>query len=75
MKVLYGLYQSNSIIKSQQQGQADDVASVLMAIIPLFIILCICFIQKELESWFIKTFNITIHTNDSIFSEIKKIEK
>ena len=46
-----------------------------MAIIPLFAILCVCFIQKELETWFARTFNVSIHTNDSIFKEIKRIHK
>lgn len=60
MKILWGLYQSQQVIQSEQNGRADDVASILIAIIPLFVIICFCFIQKELDSWFFHNFNVSI---------------
>ena len=44
MKVLWGLYSSATIIQNQSGGRAEDVASILAAIVPLFVILCLCFI-------------------------------
>ena len=68
--MLWGLYQSGQIIQSQSTGQADDVASILTAIIPLFIILCVCFLQKEVDKWYEKYFNVTVHVNGDIKREI-----
>jgi hypothetical protein len=66
MKVLWGLYSSSTIIQNESGGKADDVASILTSIVPLFIILCLCFIQKELDRWVTSNFNVTIHLNVSI---------
>lgn len=70
MKVLWGLYQSGIIIQSEQNGKADDVASILSAIIPLFVILCLCFVQKEIDKWFNKNFNVSIHVDPKIKREV-----
>jgi hypothetical protein len=69
MKVLWGLYSSSTIIQNESGGKADDVASILTSIVPLFIILCLCFIQKELDRWVTSNFNVTIHLNVSIKRE------
>lgn len=72
MKVLWGVYQSKQVYESQRTGQADDIASVLIAIIPLFIILCTCFLQKELDKWFTHNFEVTIQVTDEIHLEVRK---
>lgn len=72
MKVLWGVYQSKQVYESQQTGQADDIASVLIAIIPLFIILCTCFLQKELDKWFAHNFGVTVQVTDEVQLEVRK---
>ena len=74
MEVLWGLYDTNRILKSQAEGQADDVANVLIPIIPLFAILIACFIYKELDKWFRSNFDVTIHTDYRIERETRRLE-
>lgn len=69
MKVLWGLYSSATIIQNQSGGKAEDVASILASIVPLFVILCLCFIQKELDRWVTSSFNVTIHLTVAIKRE------
>ena len=72
MKVLWGVYQSKQVYESQRTGQADDIASVLLPIIPLFIILSCCFLQKELDKWFSISFIVTVQVTDEIHHEVSK---
>ena len=72
MKVLWGVYQSKQVYESQRTGQADDIASVLLPIIPLFIILSCCFLQKELDKWFSTSFMVTVQMTDEIRREVSK---
>lgn len=44
-----------------------------MPIIPLFVILIVCFIYKELDRWYRSNFDITIHTNLKINRETLRI--
>ena len=74
MEVLWGLYDTNRILQNQAEGQADDVANVLIPIIPLFAILCACFIYKELDKWFRTSFDVTIPTNYKIEREARRID-
>jgi ribosomal protein L12E/L44/L45/RPP1/RPP2 len=74
MEVLWGLYDTNRILKFQAEGQGDDVANVLIPIIPLFAILCACFIYKELDKWFRTNFDVTIITDHKIERETRRIE-
>lgn len=74
MKVLWGLYQSSQIISSQLNGRADDVASILTALIPLFVILCLCFLLKELDKWFVEHFNVTIFVDVNIKREMLRFK-
>ena len=51
-----------------QQGQytfgdnsiPDGANAILIVIIPLFVVLCLCFLQLELEWWFLSEFNVII---------------
>ena len=70
MKVMWGLYSSQQIITSEIGGRADDEVSILYPIIALFAILCLCFLQKELDKWFVAKFNINIHLNVHIKREV-----
>lgn len=45
-----------------------------MPIIPLFVILCACFIYKELDKWFRTNFDVTIQTDYKIERETRRIE-
>jgi hypothetical protein len=46
------------------------VVSILAAIIPLFAILCLCFLQKELDAWFSEHFHVSIPVNVHVNREI-----
>ena len=74
MGVLWGQYQARDLIKSQQTGQADDVASILTAIIPLFIILSLCFTFKIVDQWIEKNFSIHIHLDGEIKREMLRFK-
>jgi hypothetical protein len=74
MKVLWGLYRSNEFFQNERSGQADDVASILFPIIPLFAIIVVCFVQKELDKWYQRNFNLTIPLNPEVKHEIRKFE-
>jgi hypothetical protein len=74
MEVLWGLYDTNKILKSQAEGQADDIANVLIPIIPLFAILLACFIYKELDKWFRTNFDVTVIADYRIERESRRIE-
>lgn len=74
MKVFWGLYESNKFIESQLTGRADDIASIFVTLIPLFCVLSICFLYKELEFWFEKRFHVTIHLTKAIKKEIERFK-
>lgn len=46
------------------------MASILSAIIPLFVILCLCFLQKEIDKWYSKNFSVSIHLDPKIKREV-----
>jgi hypothetical protein len=69
-KVLWGLYQTSQVIASEQNGSADDVPSVFISIVPLFLILILCFLYKELDNWVYTNFNLTIHLTVPIKREV-----
>jgi len=50
------------------------VASILFPIIPLFAIIVVCFVQKELDKWYQRNFNLTIPLNPEVKHEIRKFE-
>lgn len=41
----------------------DGANAILIVIIPLFVVLCLCFLQLELEWWFTSTFNVVVPVN------------
>jgi hypothetical protein len=76
MKILWGQYQSNEFITAQSNGYADDVkgASVLYGIIPLFSILCSCFLFKLIDRWYEKNFNVLMHVDASVKKELLRFK-
>lgn len=71
-KVIWGLYQTSQIIESEQNGRADDEARIFFSIIPLFLILCLCFLYKELDQWVYKNMNVSIHLTLAIKREFMR---
>lgn len=46
----------------------------MTALIPLFVILCLCFLLKELDKWFAEHFNVTVFVNVNIKKEILRFK-
>jgi hypothetical protein len=70
--VLWGLYRIDQIIAKNRR--ADELVSVFLSIVPLFVILLFCFVYKELDGWITENFNISIHLTMDIKREVLRFK-
>jgi hypothetical protein len=47
---------------------------VLYGIIPLFAILCACFLFKLIDKWYEKNFNVLVHVDPSVKRELLRFK-